>query len=99
MCVSAVLGLASGGTVTYFSFEDYYYKIEQRNRAKVRLDWHVQQHGEGLPEWYALKQAYEDARREAWISQGLAAGAAGVTVSALIGAAVVCAPFFVAPTP
>jgi hypothetical protein len=99
LCISTILGTAAGGAGTYFTFEDYHHKVDVLNAAKLRVDHYSRNYGAYGSEYLQLSNAYYDAKEEARIAAGIAASSAGVTVAALIGAGVVCAPLIAAPTP
>lgn len=99
LCISTILGATAGGAGTYFTLEDYHHKVDVLNAAKLRVDHYSRNYGAYGPEYLELSNAYYDAKEEARIAAGIAATSAGVTVAALIGAGVVCAPLIIAPTP
>jgi hypothetical protein len=98
MCISAILGMGAGAGATYFALEDYHYKVDVLNAARLRLDHYTRNYGAFGPEYLELDNAFHDAEREARIAAGMAATGLGVTIAALIGAGVVCAPLIIAPT-
>jgi hypothetical protein len=99
LCVtSALSAVGGGGAGTYFALQDYYYKVDLLNAARLRLDTFLKGGGASGPEYWELSTAVHNADREAGIARGVAATTLGVSILALIGAGVVCAPLIAAPT-
>lgn len=99
LCISSILGAGAGAGASYFALEDYYYKVDRMNAARVRMEYYRREFGQVGPGWLEVSNEYDNAEREARIAGGLAATGIGVSLAALIGAGVVCAPLIIAPTP
>lgn len=98
LCISSVLGVVAGGGASYFAVEDYFYKLRKLRTARHIEAYVIETYGTSSPEYGRVLTDVQNAETEARIAGGLAAGGIGVSIAALIGAGVLCAPLLPAPT-